>query len=63
MVQPFHSHKTCIDTRNVFLGNHDDMTDDPVFDLYMTQNSEILPAKYEEVSLNKVVAMQDHLLD
>ena len=46
-----------------FLGNHDDMTDDPLFDLYMTQNSEILPAKYEEVSLDKVVAMQDHLSD
>ena len=40
------------------------MTDDPLYDLYTTtQNSEILPAKYEEVSLDKVVTMQDHLLD
>ena len=46
-----------------FLGNHDDMTDNHLFDLYMTQNSEILPVKYEEVSLDTVVAMQDHLSD
>jgi hypothetical protein len=50
-------------TEMFFLKNHDDMTDDPLFDLYMTQNSEILPAKYDEVFLDKVVAMQDHLSD
>jgi hypothetical protein len=45
-----------------FLGNHDDLTDDPLSDLFMMQSSEILPAKYEEVLLDKVVTMQDHLL-
>ena len=42
-----------------FLGNHDDLTDDdPFSDLFAT---DILPAKYEEVSLDKLVTMQDHL--
>ena len=44
-----------------FLGNHDDLTDDSLSDLFTMQSSKILPAKYEEVSLDKVVTMQDHL--
>ena len=35
-----------------FLGNHDNITDDPLSDLFTMQSSEILPAKYEEVSLD-----------
>jgi hypothetical protein len=44
-----------------FLGNHDDLTDDSLFDLFTMQSSDVLPMKYEEASLYKLVAMQDHL--
>jgi hypothetical protein len=42
-----------------YLGNYDNITDDDLFsDLFIT---DILPEEYEEVSLDKLATMQDHL--